>query len=241
MMKHTKSIICIYSILFILILTSCTDTLIGDDGNLDEDIYLNYQTITDLELPFEEEWFIGSGGRTHSEGGGHFFERDTGQRYAYDMGKVVDNRGASEDGSTNEDSYTFGARLNAPGGGIIISLENNIEDNIRPGVINGNINNSNLAGNYIMIDHLNGEHSLLAHFKKGTIIVSVGDTIIKGQEIGKAGNSGNSTGPHLHYHLQNTPEYLNGIGLPAQFTNYIADDALIERGEPARGQIVAKN
>jgi len=92
-----------------------------------------------------------------------------------------------------------------------------------------------------MIDHLNGEYSMLAHFKKGTIIVSVGDIVIKGQEVGKAGNSGNSTGPHLHYHIQNTPEYLDGIGLPAQFLNYYADDVLIERGEPVKRQFVRKD
>jgi len=240
-MKHIKGLTYTLLIAFILALTSCADTLLGDEGKQEEDIYLNYQTKTDLELPFEEEWGIVAGGRTHNDGGGHFFSRDTGQRYAYDFVKVVDGRGYSGNGSANEDAYGFGARLNAPGDGIIISLENNIEDNSRPGVINGNINNSNLGGNYIMIDHLNGEYSLLAHFKKGTIIVSVGDTVSKGQEVGKAGNSGNSTGTHLHYQLQNTPEYLNGIGLPAQFSNYYKDDVFIERGEPVRGQIVRKN
>ena len=240
-MKPIISLIYTFYFLFLLMLTSCADTLIGDEGKQDEDRYLNYQTLTDLELPFEEEWAVIAGGRTHSDGGHHFITRGTGQRYAYDIAKVIDGRLVSGDGSTNEDSYTFGARLNAPSDGKIISLENNIEDNIRPGIINENINNSNLAGNYIMIDHLNGEYSLLAHFKKGTIIVSVGDTVINGQEVGKAGNSGNSTGPHLHYHLQNTPDYLNGIGLPAQFSNYYEDDVFIERGEPVRGQIVLKN
>lgn len=234
-MKHIKTI----SFAFILILTSCTDALIGDEGKQDEDIYLNYQTKTDLELPFEEEWYISAGGRTHLEGGHHFITRGSGQRYAYDIFKVVDGSGNSGNGGENEDTYTFGARINAPGDGKIISLENDIGDNVRPGA--RNIKQGSAAGNYIMIDHLNGEYSLLAHFKKGTIIVSVGDTVVKGQEVGKAGNSGNSTGPHLHYHLQNTPELLNGIGLPAQFKNYYEDDVFIESGEPVRSQTVRKN
>jgi hypothetical protein len=234
-MKHIK----IISFSFILILTSCTDSLIGDEGEKDEDIYLNYQTKTDLELPFDGDWRISAGGRTHLEGGHHFITRGSGQRYAYDAFKVVDGSGNSGNGGENEDAYTFGARLNAPGAGIIIAMENNIEDNVRPGTINSN--QGSAAGNYIMIDHLNGEYSLLAHFKKGTIIVSVGDTVIKGQEVGKAGNSGNSTGPHLHYHLQNTPYLLNGIGLPAQFKNYYADEVIIETGEPVRNEIVRKN
>ncbi len=240
-MKRYTSMIYTSYLLFILILTSCTDTLIGNNGKQDEDIYLNYQTKTDLELPFEGEWYISVGGRTHLEGGHHFITRGSGQRYAYDIGKIVNGNYFSGDGGTNEDTYTFGARLNAPGDGKVIALENNIEDNIRPGTVNEDINDSNLAGNYIMIDHLNGEYSFMAHFKKGSIIVSVGDTVVKGQEVGKAGNSGNSSGPHLHYHLQNTPEYLNGIGLPAQFVNYYADDKLIKRGEPVKNQIVKKN
>jgi len=237
-MKHLK----ILFLVFVLIITSCTKVLIGDEGELDEDIYLNYQTKTDLELPFEDEWYVTAGGRTHLEGAHHFITHGTGQRYAYDIFKVVDGSGYSGNGGTNEDTYTFGARLNAPGAGKIIAIENNFEDNTKPGVINSNIGSRNtLAGNYIIIDHLNGEYSLLAHLKKGSIIVSVGDTVTKGQEVGQAGNSGNSSGPHLHYQLQNTPNLLDGIGLPAQFLNYYEDNVAIERGEPVRGQLVRKN
>lgn len=236
-MKHIYTIPCLFIILF----TSCTDALLGDKGKEDEDIYINYQTKTDLELPFEEEWYVSVGGRTHLEGGHHFITRGSGQRYAYDIGKIVDGSYYSGSGGTNEDTYTFGARLNAPGDGKIIALENDIEDNIRPGIVNDNINDSNLGGNYIMIDHLNGEYSFMAHFKKGSIIVSVGDMVVQGQEVGKAGNSGNSSGPHLHYHLQNTPNNLDGIGLPAQFKNYFEDDVLIEIGEPVQGQLLRKN
>jgi len=235
-MKHIK----IISTLVVILLSSCTDVLIGDQGTTDEDRYLNYQTKTDLELPFDEEWYISVGGRTHLTGGHHFITRGVGQRYAYDIGIVIDGRSFIGDGSKNEDHYCFGKRLNAPGDGKIIALENNIDDNYTPGIVNRSINANTIAGNYILIDHLNGEYSMLAHFKKGTIIVSVGDTVVKGQEVGKTGNSGNSTGPHLHYHVQDTPDYLNGFGLPAQFNNYYADDVLIASGEPIRGQMVRK-
>jgi hypothetical protein len=240
-MKHIKSITYSFYFLLTLILTSCADTLIGDEGKQDEEIYLTYQTKTDLELPFEEEWYVFAGGRTHLDGGHHFVTRGTGQRYAYDIAIVIDGSSFSGDSSKNENHYCFGKRLNASGDGKIIALKNNIDDNYVSGSVNSDINDSNLAGNYIIIDHFNGEYSMLAHFKKGTIIVSVGDMVTKGQEVGKAGNSGNSTGPHLHYHLQNTPEYLDGIGLPAQFISYFSDDVLIERGEPVRDQSIRKN
>lgn len=236
-MKNIK----VFLLGLILIFLSCTDTLIGDKGKLDEDIYLNYQTKTDLELPFEEEWYISVGGRTHTDGLHHFHSYLIGQRYAYDIAIKVDGSFYSGDGSKNEDHYCFGKRLNAPADGKIIALENDIEDNTTVGVANGNIDDETIAGNYIMIDHLNGEFSLMAHFKKGTIIVSIGDIVTKGQEVGKAGNSGNSTGPHLHYHIQNSPNYLDSFGLPSQFLNYYEDGVFVERGEPIRNQIVSKN
>ena len=63
----------------------------------------------------------------------------------------------------------------------------------------------------------------------------------KGQVIGLCGNSGNSTEPHLHYHLQNKPSIGDGDGLPAQFKNYYANDIFVTDGEPLKGQTIRKN
>ncbi len=244
-MKPTRPLIIFLFINFVLVLTSCTDTLIGDGGTLDEDIYLNYQTITDLALPFEEEWFVFNGGKTHREGAHHFTSRGGGERYAIDFVIVVDTELStgsivrnihSGDGTKNEDHYCFGKSLYAPGNGKIIEVLNNIEDN-RPGIQN----RDQPGGNYITIDHLNGETSIMAHLKKGSIIVAVGDIVVKGQEIGKTGNSGYSSAPHLHYQLQGTSGRLGGLGLPSQFINYYEDDIFTEKGEPVRAQKVRKN
>jgi len=232
-MKFLKSTMYIFCITFFLLLTSCSDTLIGDEGQKDEDIFLNYQTKTELELPFEEDWFISAGGRSVIQN--HHFVPHRHQRYAMDIFQTVNGVSFTGDGTNNEDYYCFGKRLNAPDDGKIIALENNIEDNV-PGVVA-----KPGLGNYIIIDHLNGEFSFMVHFKKHSITVSLGDTVVKGQEVGKAGNSGNSTEPHLHYHLQTTSNTATGIGLPTQFLNYYADDVFIERGEPVRGQIVRNN
>ncbi len=233
-MKYIKLLINTFFIVSVLVLTSCTDTLIGDEGQLDEENYLNYETITELELPFENEWYVVWGGRSVIQNQ-HFYSRK--ERYAMDILQVVNRTSFTGNGTQNEDYYCFGKRLNAPGDGKIIAMENNIEDNI-PGALN----RDQPGGNYIIIDHLNGEVSVMAHFKKNSIIVSVGDTVEKGQEVGKAGNSGNSTEPHLHYHLQTASESPNnGVGLPIQFTNYYEDDAFLEKGEPVRGKKVRKN
>ncbi len=221
-----------FLVLAILLMSSCTDTLIGDEGEFEEDIFLDYQTKTDLELPFEDEWFVVWGGKSIFQNK-HFNNRN--ERYAMDVLQVVDGSSFTGDGTKNEDYYCFGKRLNAPSDGKIVALKNNIEDNI-PGVLNKD------ESNYVIIDHLNGEFSVLLHLKKGSIIVAVGDTVVKGQEIGKVGNSGNSTQPHLHYQLATSNSLDgNGIGLPIQFLNYYEDNVLVERGEPIRGQIVRKN
>jgi murein DD-endopeptidase MepM/ murein hydrolase activator NlpD len=62
--------------------------------------------------------------------------------------------------------------------------------------------------------------------------------VARGQRLGECGNSGNSSEPHLHYQLQDGPEMGPSAGLPAQFTDYLADGQPVARGEPVRGQAI---
>lgn len=215
-------------ILLALLTMSCEDKLEEAPSN-----YLNYETQVDLELPFNGEWFVASGGRTLSQSH-HASVRE--QRFAFDAIQKINNSSHSGNGQNNEDYYCFGKTLYSPGDGVVVVMENSVADNIP-----GETNPSQLAGNYIVIDHQNNEYSFLAHFKQGSIIVNIGDEVLKGQELGKTGNSGNSTEPHLHYHMQTTIDILNGEGLPAQFQNYYVDDVFINRGEPIKNQNIRKN
>ncbi|MCK9858053.1 M23 family metallopeptidase [Paenibacillus sp. ATY16] len=57
-------------------------------------------------------------------------------------------------------------------------------------------------GNAIIIDHGNGLWTLYGHLRNGGIMVEKGQTVKKGEKIGESGNTGNSTGPHLHFEVR---------------------------------------
>src|SRR6185295_3286309 len=56
-------------------------------------------------------------------------------------------------------------------------------------------------GNYVVVDHGNGQSSLYLHLKQNSVVVVKGDNVVKGQKIGEVGNSGWICGTHLHYQL----------------------------------------
>ena len=73
-----------------------------------------------------------------------------------------------------------------------------------------------MAGNHILIES-NGVEILLAHFKKGSIKVKVGEIVTTNTILGQVGNTGNTSEPHLHIHVENGGEpntILNGKAVP---------------------------
>ncbi|WP_031050271.1 M23 family metallopeptidase [Streptomyces sp. NRRL F-5650] len=64
-------------------------------------------------------------------------------------------------------------------------------------------------GNAIVIKHGNGTYSQYAHLSK--INVKIGQVVKTGQSIAKSGNTGNSSGPHLHFEIRTTPNYGSAV------------------------------
>jgi len=193
--------------------------------------YLNYQTQTMLKLPFDGEWYVYWGGRTTAQNY-HAASRD--QRFAYDFVILQNGRSHSGTGDRNTDYFCFSQPVYAPGAGVVTEVANDEPDRVP-----GELLVENPSGNHVIIDHGSGEFSFLAHLRQGSVVVRHGDCVIAGQLIGECGNSGHSSEPHLHYHLQTTATLFQGDGLPAQFVNYTADGKLIVRGEPVAGQKVS--
>ncbi|MFD3535778.1 M23 family metallopeptidase [Streptomyces sp. NPDC058664] len=69
-------------------------------------------------------------------------------------------------------------------------------------------------GNAIVVKHANGTYSQYAHLSK--IKAYVGQKVAAGQQIALSGNTGNSSGPHLHFEIRTTPNYGTAVN-PAAF------------------------
>ena len=192
--------------------------------------FLSYQTKTKLRLPFQGIWNVFWGGRTLAENY-HVIAHD--QRFAYDFLQLKNGVSHRGDGRTNAQYYCFGQPVLAPGAGTVVTVVDSLPD-MNP----GSRDLIHPFGNHVVIDHGAGEFSVLAHLQRGSIRVRPGQTLAAGDTLGACGNSGNTSEPHLHFHLQNRPAPGAAEGLPAYFVAYSADGVAVERGEPRKGQII---
>lgn len=146
-------------------------------------------------------------------------------RYAYDF-VIVDESGRMYrgDGEKNEDWYGFGTPVVAPAAGVVVAMSDGQPDNTKSRKnlemsMEAFLANHQLPfGNYVILDHQNGEFSFFAHFRNGSVAVKQGDTVRQGQKIGEMGFSGDAFLVHLHYQLQRDAHW--GEGLPSYFHDF---------------------
>lgn len=76
-----------------------------------------------------------------------------------------------------------------------------------------------LTGNFVIVE--SGEiYAVYAHAQTGSVRVSPGDKVVPGQQLANVGHSGNSTAPHLHFHLMDHPDPRKAQGVPCCFREY---------------------
>jgi hypothetical protein len=183
------------------------------DGMLFErhsDLAVPQKNETKLALPFKGSWLVFWGGDTAKLNHHH---HDRAQRFAFDLiGVGADGKTQKASGSRNEDYYAFGREILAPADGVVTEVIDGVRDNVP-----ASMNALSALGNAVFIQHSKFEVSVLAHLKQGSTKVKAGDTVKKGVVVGLCGNSGNSSEPHLHYHLQNTPIIQDATGIKCYF------------------------
>ena len=137
-----------------------------------------------------------------------------GQSYALDIVKL--NRyGLRAQGIWPQDlaGYEiFGEPLYAPCDGEVLFTENRLPDRVPP-----EHDRQNPAGNFVYLE-CGASGVLLAHLMQSSVAVAPGDRVREGQQIGRVGNSGYSTEPHLHIHAQRGggADFLAADPLPLQ-------------------------
>lgn len=153
----------------------------------------------ELQFPFRDgTYFVGHGGTSralnhHYRKSGADFKA---QRYALDVVKL-NSLGTRASGlyPTDLKRYEiFGQPVVAPCKGTVSSIRSDVKDLPPP-----RRTHEHLTGNYVAL-HCQKSTFVLAHLKSGSVSVEPGDNVKKGQRIGKIGNSGNTTEPHLHLH-----------------------------------------
>lgn len=190
------------------------------------------RNITSLQLPFKGEWTVFWGGDT-KELNYHVVSRA--QKNAFDI-IITDARGSSHktDGQANEDYYAFGKELLAPCDGEVVLVVDGVKDN-KPGVMN----KIYVPGNSVIIRTANNEFLFFAHFKQHSIKVKEGQQVKQGDVLGLCGNSGNSSEPHLHFHIQNTEDMNVATGIKCYFSKIRVNGQLKTDYSPIRGDKIS--
>jgi len=170
----------------------------------------------DLPLPLTGRWLVLWGGPDELR---NYHAVHPEQRHAYDLVRWRGGATHRGPGTRNAQYHAWDRRVRAPAAATVVEAVDGIADN-RPQV---ETDAQRPAGNHVVLDLGGGTHAVLAHLRRGTVRVDPGDRVRRGQVIGRVGNSGNSSEPHLHYHLQDAA---GGFGLPL---------ALPGRGAFARG------
>jgi murein DD-endopeptidase MepM/ murein hydrolase activator NlpD len=186
-----------------------------------------------FRFPLRGRWYVGAAASSH---GHHRWVVP--QEFALDLIRI-DAGGATYrgKGTRMKDYFAYGEPVLASASGIVVKAVDGLPDNVamlrradeslgdyqrRLREAQGELLAAGLdavSGNVVVIRHGHGVHSVYAHLRPGSLKVAVGAQVLAGQPIGELGGSGNSTEPHLHFHLCDGPEPLECAGMPVAFSD----------------------
>lgn len=145
------------------------------------------------------------------------------QRFAIDWISLdKDNYSVKGDSSKVENSSCYGQSLYAVADGTVVGVNQGFENQAPYKTVTGKDRINYPGGNSIVIDIGKGTplYAFYAHLKPGSIKIKKGDLVTKGQEIAQLGNTGNTSGPHLHFHVVDNPHILGSNGVPYVFDKF---------------------
>ncbi len=190
----------------------------------------HYKEISKVQfrIPFDTTISVGWGG-DKEEDNYHVIAPD--QRWAYDLLLIKNGKSFSGDSTKLENYFCYGLPIMAPASGTIADAFDGATE-MPVGDMSGILNP---FGNYLIIEVAPKEFLFLCHLKPKSLKVKKGDVVTQGQELALVGNSGHTSEPHLHIHLQDNKDLSFGEGIPLYFYHYTADGKYTERGMPTGG------
>ena len=159
----------------------------------------------------------------------------TNEKFAFDLIQMDETwtQTFSGDPQVNESYFAYGDTLYSVASGTVLKAVDGLPENA------GDSHDIPLntldasAGNHLLIDIGGGCYAVYMHCMPGSLLVNAGDVVTEGQPLAQLGNSGNSTEPHLHFHLVDRPELWYCDGLPFVFKNYTKTGEIVFNPNPA--------
>ncbi len=189
------------------------------------------RNLTKMQFPLTGDWYVYWGGDTKAQ---NYHVIDNAQRRAFDLVVVKNNKSFERSGTRNEDYYAFGKPITAVCDATVVNVITGVHDN-KP----GEMNPSQALGNSVTLKTEAGEYIVYAHFQEGTLVVKEGDSVTKGQYLGNCGNSGNSTEPHLHLHIQDGLKMISSVGIKCFFESLTVNGTVQNDYSPVQGETIS--
>jgi hypothetical protein len=176
-----------------------------------------------LSPPFRGEGWVDANGCCQEVGPHRFVTNpmngrlDPSEQFAIDWIKVdSQDKAFRGDGKTSEQWLCYGAEVLAVAPGTVVETMRDMPDQ-PPGTAPTNLTIPEIAGNHVLLDLGEGRYAMYAHLAPHSVTVHVGDRVKTGDKLGLLGNSGNTTGPHLHFQISDRPSTLDTTSLPFVF------------------------
>ncbi|MBS1888246.1 MAG: M23 family metallopeptidase [Actinobacteria bacterium] len=161
------------------------------------------------------------------------------ERFAIDFVQI-DPLGRLFEGPLDQlSSYPyFGDEVLSATAGKVVGVVDDIP-NTPAGALPPAITAERAGGNHVIVAFGGGHYAFYAHLEPGSVRVKVGQRVAVGQVLGLLGNSGNSSAPHLHFHVMDSPHALASNGMPYRFSSFSVEGELtnlegVEAGEVAK-------
>ena len=165
-------------------------------------------------LPFDGTWYVAA---EHGYLDSH--KRFLAEAFAYDFLQIGPNgKSYQRDGRSNADYFAYGKKVHAAKDGTVVSVRGDMAENV-PGE---STNVATPGGNVVIIDHGGNQFGYYAHLKPFTVAVKPGARVKAGDVLGEVGNSGDSSEPHLHFHVMNSADPSVADGIPVVFESWKA-------------------